>query len=105
METNDFQNKLQFTIMAAAINEKKKKPQASAHRTLTFSLCAAIAALAVVVTLVQPSAPEDTFTDPNQAYLQLESTLSYVNSKMNKGAILAQKANEPIDLITNFRIK
>ena len=45
--------------------------------------------------------PKDTFTDPHQAYAMLESSLSFISSKMDKGVASITQETETVFNKTN----
>lgn len=53
------------------------------RNSLVASL-ALVAAIAVGVFVFRPAAPKDTFDDPLLAYAQVEETLQYISSQINK---------------------
>lgn len=58
---------------------------------------AASAALLVTLLFRQPAMPEDTFTDPHEAYACVEQTLAAISEKMGSGVQQARRAGDKID--------
>ena len=58
---------------------------------------AASAALLLTFLFRQPAMPEDTFTDPHEAYACVEQTLAAISEKMGNGVQQARKAGDKID--------
>ena len=58
---------------------------------------AATAALLVTFLFRQPAMPEDTFTDPHEAYACVEQTLAAISEKMGNGVQQARRAGDKID--------
>ena len=48
----------------------------------------------------QPAMPEDTFTDPHEAYACVEQTLAAISEKMGNGVQQARRAGDKIDART-----
>lgn len=72
-------------VLASAVNGKAARKSAGMRRSwIAGSAFAAVAAAAAIVVAV-PSRPKDTFSDPLLAYAEVEKTLSYISSKMDKG--------------------
>lgn len=60
---------------------------------LAVSVCAA-ASIAVVAVLSATMKPEDTFSDPDLAYVEVEKTLAYISSKFDRGAEIMNEAED-----------
>lgn len=58
---------------------------------------AASAALLLTFLFRQPAMPEDTFTDPHEAYACVEQTLAAISEKMGNGVQQARRAGDKID--------
>lgn len=58
---------------------------------------AATVALLVTFLFRQPAMPEDTFTDPHEAYACVEQTLAAISEKMGNGVQQARRAGDKID--------
>lgn len=58
---------------------------------------AASAALLVTFLFRQPAMPEDTFTDPHEAYACVEQALAAISEKMGSGIRQARRAENRID--------
>lgn len=63
-------------------------------------LAAAAASVAVVLSL--PPQPKDTFTDPAQAYAELEKTFSYISSKVDMGLSIVEEAVPAMEMTSNI---
>lgn len=77
-------------------------------RRLAFTAAAASAAVLVTAGLyltLSPKAPEDTFDDPYLAYAQVEKTLSYISSCMDRSMETVQNAGEATIGKSNLIIK
>lgn len=59
----------------------------------------AVASAALLLTFLfrQPAMPEDTFTDPHEAYACVEQTLAAISEKMVNGVQQARRAGDKID--------
>lgn len=80
-------------------NQLMRTQLSLARRTLRSSFAWGFAAAAIVLTLFLaiPRQPKDTFTDPAQAYAELEKTFDYIYSKVDKGAAIARSAESKFD--------
>lgn len=58
---------------------------------------AATAALLLTFLFRQPAMPEDTFTDPHEAYACVEQALAAISEKMGSGVQQARRAGGKID--------
>lgn len=58
---------------------------------------AATAALLLTFLFRQPAMPEDTFTDPHEAYACVEQALAAISEKMGSGVQQARRAGNKID--------
>ena len=58
---------------------------------------AATAALLLTFFFRQPAMPEDTFTDPHEAYACVEQALAAISEKMGSGVQQARRAGDKID--------
>lgn len=75
----------------ARLGHRRTQPR----RTALYLAAAAVACALVVVTV--PTEPEDSFTDPELAYLQVERTMSLIAQKMDSGLTIAENAPDPIE--------
>ena len=72
----------------------RQKTSAGKYRMpLAVSVCAA-ASIAVVAVLSATMKPEDTFSDPDLAYVEVEKTLAYISSKLDRGAEIMNEAED-----------
>lgn len=81
---------LEDGIRAAIVvkgDSRKRSVKALLFPALT-ALATAIACLIFFLSL--PSEPEDTYSDPYQAYAQLEKTFSYISSTVDKSLKIAK---------------
>lgn len=71
-----------------------------ARKTLRRRFAWGFAAVAIVVAvfLAMPHRPKDTFTDPVQAYTELEKTFGYISSKIDMGEAIARSAETKLDM-------
>ena len=58
---------------------------------------AATVALLLTFLFRQPAMPEDTFTDPHEAYACVEQALASISEKMGSGVQQARRAGDKID--------
>ena len=81
-------------VVIPSLAEKRlgKKSAGRLLQTGILSSLAVAAAIAAVVLLHTPSAPEDTFNDPLLAYAQVEETFQYISSKMSGGVNIVREA-------------
>lgn len=94
------ENKVDAALTAAAFEKERK-----ARRTAWYAACgtlAAAAASAAIVLSVVPSEPKDTFTDPMQAYAELEKTFNYISSKVDMGKSIVEEAAPAIEMTSNI---
>lgn len=72
----------------------RQTPSAGKYRLpLAVSVCAA-ASIAVFAVLSVTMKPADTFSDPDQAYVEVEKTLAYISSKLDRGAEIMNEAED-----------
>ena len=72
----------------------RQTPSAGKYRLpLAVSVCAA-ASIAVVAVMSATMKPEDTFSDPDLAYVEVEKTLAYISSKLDRGAEIMNEAED-----------
>lgn len=68
----------------------KKQGRASLRKVL-YGCCAALATAAAAISVayfVDSSQPADTFSDPHQAYEEIQKTFDYISSEMGRGSDL-----------------
>lgn len=90
--------KIEDTVLAAGLQESCRK------RTVfwpAFSVAMTVAVACLSIILYVNSQPKDTFTDPSQAYAELEKTLSFISSKMDRGLELAAEAKPIVETTNN----
>lgn len=85
-------------------NQTMRTQLSLARRTLRsrFAWGFAVAAIALAVFLAVPRQPKDTFTDPVLAYAEIERTLGYVSSKIDKGTAIARSAETKFEKVENI---
>ena len=84
--------RLENTLAAAGMLRKQKPSRSGAWK---FSLIPAVAVAVVAASLVvvlKPSTPKDTFSTPEEAYIQVEYAMSLISEKMNKSKSIADAA-------------
>ena len=96
----NLEDRLEAAVLAAAIVEEGKRKRAVSRTVLRWAVPAFAAALALL--LAVPSRPKDTFNDPALAYAEVERTFAYISQKIDKGAEIAAKAEEPVSTIKNI---
>ncbi len=69
-----------------------------AQRWLPWAVAAACAAFALAV--FTPPRPKDSFDDPALAYAEVEKAFQLISEKMNQGRAIAEKAQEPVEFLT-----
>lgn len=82
-------------VAAAAASDAVKGGAAPRRAFPAFAaaLAATAAAACLTLLLMLPSrSPRDTFEDPRLAYEQIERTLDYISSKVDKGMSIASQA-------------
>lgn len=85
-------------------DQMKVKTDSSRRRVLYY--CSAAASLALLIGAGigisdYSTRPKDTFTDPYEAYAELEKAFDLISNKVEKGAGLAQSANASVAERTN----
>lgn len=88
-----FRERLETLLISKAVSEERQK-----NRNLRIA--AASVAVAVVASLLiildTERNPVDTFTDPEQAYAELNRSFRYIASKINEGVEISSNAEETI---------
>ncbi len=102
------QERIESTLLAAqSIEQIKEEVTSKKTRTIKWSPLIGVAAAAAVAGFVifTPTYPKDTFTDPEQAYAELEKTFAMMSEKMGKGMELAAKVEEPVATVNSVLSK
>lgn len=94
----NLEDKLKATVLAAQLQENKAH-EARVARKVAAWMVPAVAAACLALFIAFPSQPKDTFEDPALAYAELEKTFALISEKIDKGASIAMKAEEPIETI------
>ena len=88
-----------ITARALEMAGKEETPAKSRATRKWYSLysypAAAIAIIAVGLSLTFHGTPKDTFDDPQMAYIQMEQVFGFISEKMNSGMDIANTA-EPV---------
>ncbi len=98
-----------IAITARALEMATKEEETSAtnrrsfrHRIAMFSYpAAAVAVIAVGLTLTFRDIPKDTFDDPKLAYTQMEQVFGFISEKMNTGIAIADAAEPAFEKTIN----
>lgn len=90
--------KVMEAVMAASFAEERRKEISSRYRKFAFSGAFAAIAAGLALVFFLPSGPKDTFEDPMEAYAQVEQTLAYISSKMDKGMKIAAEAEPALEM-------
>ena len=98
---DNLEERLKAAVLASALTEEKK---VSDRKSKAFLRCAAIAAASAALALLLqiPLGPKDTYDDPDEAYAELERTFTYISQKIEKGAEIASRAEEPARTLKNI---
>lgn len=102
------QERIESTLLAAqSIEEIKEEGVSRKARSIKWSPLIGVAAAAAIAgfVILSPSYPKDTFTDPEQAYAELEKTFAMMSEKMGKGMELAAKVEEPVATVNSVLSK
>lgn len=86
--------------MTAVSLKKEKSTRRSVYYAAFGTLAAAAAGLAVLLSL--PTQPKDTFTDPAEAYAELEKTFSYISRKVEMGRSIVEEAEPAMEMTSNI---
>ena len=97
----NLEDRLEAAVLAAAVVEEGKRKRAVLRTALRWSV-PVFAAAALALLLAVPSRPKDTFNDPALAYAEVERTFAFISQKIDKGAEIAAKAEEPIESLKNI---
>ena len=92
-EMSDFIDSMDAAESVMAEERRRK----GAVRWSYVAGAAATVALLVTFLFRQPAMPEDTFTDPHEAYDCVEQTLAAISEKMGNGVQQARRAGDKID--------
>ena len=95
-----------ISIMARTLEMASKDEEAPKlplrKRIALFSYpAAAVAVIAVGLSLTFRDIPKDTFDDPGMAYVQMEQVFGFISDKMNTGMDIAYAAEPVIDKTIN----
>lgn len=100
------------TVAALSFMEELEEKPAAGNSRKWLPAVGAAASIALLIGAgisinERMTRPADTFTDPYQAYAQLEQAFNMISSTMEKGASMALEANASIidkttELITNI---
>lgn len=86
------ERKLENAILCEEIVAKKQGIQGRVKlRKAFYGFSAALATAAAAVSIAyyaENRQPADTFSDPHQAYEELQKTLGYISSEMGRGTVL-----------------
>lgn len=83
--------------MASAQESADKARAVRKRYTLVSCSAAAIAVIAVALSLSPDNTPTDTFSDPMMAYAQMEQVFGFISEKMNAGLDIAGQAGPAIE--------
>lgn len=92
-EMSDFIDSMDAAERVMAEERRRK----GAVRWSYVAGAAATAALLLTFFFRQPAMPEDTFTDPHEAYACVEQALAAISEKMGSGVQQARRAGDKID--------
>lgn len=92
-EMSDFIDSMDAAERVMAEERRRK----GAVRWSYVAGAAATAALLLTFLFRQPAMPEDTFTDPHEAYACVEQALAAISEKMGSGVQQARRAGDKID--------
>jgi len=94
----------EITAQTGMSNQTMRTQLSLARRALRsrFAWGFATAAIVLAVFFSIPRQPKDTFSDPAQAYAELEKTLAYVSSKIDKGTAIARSAETKFEKVENI---
>lgn len=92
-EMSDFIDSMDAAERVMAEERRRK----GAARWSYVAGAAATAALLLTFLFRQPAMPEDTFTDPHEAYACVEQALASISEKMGSGVQQARRAGDKID--------
>ena len=98
---DNLEEKLKAAVLASALTEEKKV-SGKRSKAVVRSVAMAVAAAALALLLQIPTGPKDTYDDPDAAYAELERTFTYISQKIEKGAEIASRAEEPIESLKNI---
>jgi len=99
--------KRDITVTARALQMASDQESADRARTVrkryTLASCsaAAVAVIAVALSLTPDNSPQDTFNDPMMAYAQMEQVMGFISEKMNAGLDIAGQAGPAIEKTIN----
>ena len=99
------EDRLGAAVTAAAAREawSPEAPRSRGMRWFPWAVAAASAAFALAV--FTPPRPKDTFDDPALAYAEVEKAFLLISEKMNQGKTIADKAQEPVEFLTEVYYK
>lgn len=102
-------DKVDAALTAASLKTEGGKSRRTAVWTVP-ALSAVLAGLVVVFALGRPpKEPADTFSDPQMAYAEVERTLEYISSKMDKRRAAIERTEElmarPLEIMENIENK
>lgn len=102
-------DKVDAALTAASLKTEGGKARRTAAWTVP-AFSAVLAGLVVVFALGRaPKEPADTFSDPQMAYAEVERTLEYISSKMDKRRAAIERTEElmarPLEIMENIRNK
>lgn len=91
--------RLEAALTAESLREDSRTRH-TVYWAVSGALAAAAAGLAVVLSL--QTQPKDTFTDPVQAYAELEKTFSYISRKVEMGRSIIEDAEPAMEMTSNI---
>ena len=89
------------TLEMASKDEEVLKVPLRKRIALFSYPAAAVAVIAVGLSLTFRDIPKDTFDDPGMAYVQMEQVFGFISDKMNTGMDIAYAAEPVIDKTIN----
>jgi len=102
------QERTEATLLALQTAEEVKseiQEEASAKkaRRIRWSPLIGVAAAAAIAGFVvfTPTYPKDTYSNPEEAYAEIERTFAMMSQKVNQGMELAAKVEEPVATVNS----
>ena len=87
--------------MASKDDDEAPKVPLRKRIAMFSSPAAAVAIIAIGMSLTFRDTPKDTFDDPRMAYVQMEQVFGFISEKMNTGMDIAYAAEPVLDKTIN----